>query len=151
MEASRAKLSFYRQSPKKVRKVVDVIRGMRVEKAQAQLLLMSKRASDPIRKLLDSAIANAVNSEKNPVTIDRLFIKQITVDEGPTLRRYRPRAFGRASIIRKRTSHIKIVLGATKSKSTAEPKKAADKKPKKTTKKPAAKKPAAAKKETKKN
>lgn len=94
--------------------VVDVIRGMNVLSARAQLASMSKRAAGPLMKLLDSAIANAENREDNPVKRENLVIESITVDQGPTLKRYMPRAQGRATPLRKRTSHISIVLGKKK-------------------------------------
>jgi large subunit ribosomal protein L22 len=103
-----AKARYIRMSPRKVRLVVDVIRGLDVVSALDQLNFMNKRARLPVMKLLNSAIANAENNfelDKN-----NLYIKEIRVDEGPTLRRWRPRAFGRAAPIRKRTSHISIVL-----------------------------------------
>lgn len=105
----KAKLKYLRISPRKVRLVVDVVRGMQVEKAQNELRFMNKKASEPVLKLLNSAVANAVNNfdldEKN------LYIKQIFVNEGQTLKRWMPRAFGRATPIRKRTSHIEVILG----------------------------------------
>ncbi len=105
----RATLRFLRQSPKKVRLVVGLVRGMDVAEAEAQLRFAVKKAARPVLKLLRSAVANAENNFKlDPKT---LYIKRIFVDEGPTLKRWRPRAFGRASMIRKRTSHITIILG----------------------------------------
>ena len=97
-----------RMSPRKVRLIVDVVRGMQVEQAQNQLRFSKKAAALPVLKLLNSAIANAENNfslKKN-----NLFIKVITTDGGPTLHRWRPRAMGKAAPIRKRTSHISIVL-----------------------------------------
>lgn len=103
-----AKLKFYRQSPRKVRLVTNLIRYMDVQKALNQLGFLNKRAALPIKKLLASGLANAVNNfslnEKN------LYVKKIVVDGGPSLKRWMPRAFGRASKIRKRTSHVTLVL-----------------------------------------
>jgi len=103
-----AKLRYYRQSPRKVRLVTKAISGLSTKEAFEQLQFIPKRASRPVTKLLQSAIANAVNnfSLKN----DNLYIKSITVDSGPTLKRWRPRAFGKASMIRKKTSHIIVIL-----------------------------------------
>jgi len=108
----KAKLRFLRMSPKKVRLVADVIRGLSVTKAGHQLEFSSKKSSRPLLKLLNSAIANAENNFK--LERDNLFVKTITVDQGPTLMRWRPRAFGRATPIRKKSSHINIILGEIK-------------------------------------
>ncbi len=95
-------------SPRKVRLVAGLVRGLNVDIAVAQLKFLNKVSSVPVRKLIDSAVANAVHNFKlNP---DRLFIKAITVDEGPVLKRMRPRAMGRGADIKKRTSHMTIVL-----------------------------------------
>ncbi len=115
-----AKLRHLRMSPRKVRLVADVIRGMTTEEAEYQLMYLSKAASRPILKLLRSAIANAENNFK--LDKNNLYIKQITVDQGPTLKRWRARAFGRAAEIRKRSSHVVIVLDeikATKASASA--------------------------------
>ncbi len=110
MSVSKAQLRFYRQSPRKVRLVANVIRGMRVLDARAQLASMNKRAAGAIIKLLDSAVANAENRSANSVSRENLVIETITVNQGPTLKRFMPRAQGRATPLRKRTSHISIVL-----------------------------------------
>lgn len=104
----RAKVRNLRMSPKKIRLVVDVIRGLDVDEAYSQLAFITKKAVRPVKKLLDSAIANATNNFG--LRQDNLYIKEIMVDGGPVLKRWRPRAFGRASKIVKRTSHIFIVL-----------------------------------------
>ncbi|HMB17313.1 MAG TPA: 50S ribosomal protein L22 [Candidatus Paceibacterota bacterium] len=105
---AKAKLSYLRISPKKVRKVADVIRGMAVSEAEAQLLMSPRRPSENILKLLRSAIANAENNQDmNP---HKLFIEEIRVDEAPTLKRWRERAFGAINEIHKKMSHINIVL-----------------------------------------
>jgi len=105
----KAYLRNYRQSPRKVRLLADLIRGKDVSRALPVLDVLSKRAALPVKKLLESAIANATNNEG--VSKESLFVKEIRVDEGPTLKRIRPRARGSAHPIRKRTSHIMIVLG----------------------------------------
>ena len=95
-------------SPRKVRLIVDLVRGMKVVDARAQLQVNRRAAALPVLKALESAVANAVhNKQLNP---DNLFIKTIKADQGPTIHRYRPRAFGRAGAIRKRTTHLTIVL-----------------------------------------
>ena len=102
-----AKLRYLRISPRKSRLVVDLIRGKSVDEAINILTFTKRAASEPVRKLLESAISNAEEQEAN---VDRLFVREIFVDEGPTLRRFRPRAMGRATRINKRTSHITCVL-----------------------------------------
>jgi large subunit ribosomal protein L22 len=104
----RARLRFARIAPRKVRLVADLIRGKRSEEALNILTFTKKAAAKILIKLLKSAIANA--SQKKHIEIDRLYVKRITVDQGPTLKRYTPRAHGRATMIRKRTSHIHITL-----------------------------------------
>jgi large subunit ribosomal protein L22 len=88
--------------------VADLIRGKGSEEALNILVFTKKAASKIIIKLLRSAIANA--TQKKSIDIDRLYIKKITVDQGPTMKRFQPRALGRATTIRKRASHINIVL-----------------------------------------
>jgi large subunit ribosomal protein L22 len=104
----KAILKTYRQSPRKVRLVANLVRGKRVDKALESLNFLTKRASAPIEKLLRSAMANARNNfNKNG---EDLFIKHISVDKGATMKRFLPRARGRASRINKRTSHIRVEL-----------------------------------------
>jgi len=107
-----AKLRHLRQSPRKVRLVADLIRTLPVEHALEQLSFSTKKAAKPITKLLNSAIANASHNHK--MVKDNLFIKEIRVDEGPTLKRWRARAMGRAGAIKKRTSHVSIILAEIK-------------------------------------
>ena len=104
----KAKAKYIHTSPKKIRLVLDLIRGMDTEAALKQLQFTNKKACGPISKLLNSAIANATNN----FNLDKsnLLIKEIRGDDGPTLKRWRPRAFGRATPIRKRTTHISIIL-----------------------------------------
>jgi len=104
----RAKLRFVRISPRKAQLVADLIRGKGSEEAVNILTFTKKAAAKIIIKVLKSAIANA--TQKKTIDIDRLFIKKITVDQGPTMKRFQPRALGRATMIRKRTSHITIIL-----------------------------------------
>ena len=104
----RAKARYVRTAPRKARLVVDHIRGKSVDEARAILIHTPRAASRDVLKLLDSAIANA---ENNPELVaDELKIDRVFVDEGPTLKRFRPRALGRATQIRKRTSHMTILL-----------------------------------------
>ena len=105
----KASATHIRISPRKVRMVVDTVRGKSVSQALSILGFTRKKAALPVQKLLKSAVANAVeNSGINDV--ETLIIDRIMVDEGPTLKRYMPRARGRATPIRKRTSHIRIML-----------------------------------------
>lgn len=97
-----------RISPQKARLVADVVRGMNVDKAINTLNFMPKKGAAIIRKVIDSAVANATQNDK--VDVDALFIKTIYVDGGPSLKRIIPRAQGRATGIIKRTSHITVVL-----------------------------------------
>ena len=98
-------------SPRKVRLVVDMIRGRRVEEALNVLAFSRKAAARPVAKLVRSAVANA--DDQGNYDLDRLVVKLAFVDEGPTWRRWLPRAMGRATRIRKRTSHITVELGET--------------------------------------
>jgi len=104
----KARLRFVRVGPRKARLVADMIRGKGSEEALNVLTFTKKAVAKILIKLLKSAIANA--TQKKNIDIDRLYIKKITVDQGPTMKRYQPRALGRATTIRKRTSHINIVL-----------------------------------------
>jgi len=105
----KASATHIRISPRKVRMVVDTVRGKSVSQALSILGFTRKKAALPVQKLLKSAVANAVeNGGVNDV--ETLVIDRIMVDEGPTLKRYMPRARGRATPIRKRTSHIRIIL-----------------------------------------
>ncbi|WP_019123534.1 50S ribosomal protein L22 [Brevibacillus massiliensis] len=107
MEA-KAVARYIRVAPRKVRLVVDLIRGKQVGEALAILKHTPKAASPIVEKLIKSAIANAEhNNEMDP---NNLVVGKIFVDQGPTLKRFRPRAMGRASRINKRTSHITVVL-----------------------------------------
>lgn len=109
--ASEARLRHLRLAPRKVRAVCDVVRGQQVEQALATLRFTPKAAAAPVAKLIQSAIANAEQKAEGRIDVDRLFVKTIMVDEGPTLRRFRPRAQGRAARINKKTSHVTVELG----------------------------------------
>jgi len=113
-----AKLNYFRTSPRKVRLVADLIRGMEVKEAEAQLKYLTKRAAAPVLKLLNSAVANA--AQNFDIQKDKLYISDIQVNQGPGLKRWKPRAMGRADVITKRTSHIYLVL---KPKKGVKPKK----------------------------
>jgi ribosomal protein L22 len=104
----RASAKYVRIAPRKARLVADQVRGMHIEKARALLSFSPRDAARDIHKLIDSAAANAENN--HDLIGDEMRITSITVDEGPTLRRYRPRALGRATPINKRTSHIAVAL-----------------------------------------
>jgi large subunit ribosomal protein L22 len=103
-----AKAKHVRQSPYKVRRVLDLVRGLPVDDARVVLQHTPRRAADPILKCLDSAVANAEHNLA--ADADELVVVEAFADEGPTLKRWRPRARGRATRIRKRTSHITIVV-----------------------------------------
>jgi len=105
---STAQLNNYRQSPRKVRLVADLARGKKVKDILPMLDNLSKRVAGPMKKLIQSAVANAVHNEN--LDKDKLFVSEIRVDEGATLKRSRPRARGRAFPIHKRTSRIMVRL-----------------------------------------
>ena len=106
----KAKLNNYRQSPRKVRLVADLVRGKSVAGARAELKHLAKRVATPILKLLDSAVSNASNLGHKDGSKDNLYIKSIQVDKGVVLKRSMPRAHGRAFPIHKHTSHISLEL-----------------------------------------
>jgi large subunit ribosomal protein L22 len=107
MEA-RAKARYVRVTPRKARRVVDLIRGMPAEQARAVLAFAPQSASDPVGKVLASAIANAEHAQQ--LHSGSLVVTRAWVDEGPTLKRFRPRAQGRGYRINKRTSHITVIV-----------------------------------------
>ncbi len=114
MEA-KAQARFVRVTPQKARRVVDVVRGKRAEEAVAVLRFAPQAAAETVRKVVESAIANArVKADQASEAFDesKLVVLEAYVDEGPTLKRFRPRAQGRAARIRKRTSHITVVVEA---------------------------------------
>lgn len=103
-----AKLNYLRVAPRKVRLVADLVRGRSVFEAEDRLNFVHKKASKPVAKLLNSAVANAEHNFK--LKKNNLYISEIKVDQGPTLKRWRARARGAANEIQKKTSHITIVL-----------------------------------------
>lgn len=111
MEA-RAQARYVRVTPMKARRVIDLIRGMNASDAQAVLAFAPQAASEPIGKVLASAIANATNN--HAMDARSLVVSAAYVDEGPTMKRIRPRAQGRAYQIRKRSSHITVVVSDQK-------------------------------------
>ncbi len=110
MEATqtRARAKYIRIAPRKVRLVVDLIRGKSVNEAFAILRFTPRGASPVVEKVLKSAVANAENNHN--MDVSKLFVKEVFVDPGPTLKRFHPRAQGRAYSIMKRTSHITVVV-----------------------------------------
>jgi large subunit ribosomal protein L22 len=110
MEAT-AKLRYLRITPRKVRVVADLIRGKNVSAALAQLTFVEKRAAEPLAKLLRSAVANAEQAAKDQnLDVDQLTVKELMIDQGPSLRRFMPRAMGRAFKVLKKTSHISLTI-----------------------------------------
>ena len=110
-----ASLSFLRVAPRKVRLVAEHVRGMPVGEALALLKYTPQAAAKPLAKLLRSAVANAENKGGH-VDVDALVVKTLTVDGGPKMRRFMPRAMGRAYRIEKRTSHVYIELGTARAR-----------------------------------
>jgi large subunit ribosomal protein L22 len=141
-----AQLRFLRAAPRKVRLVADLIRGKGVQEAVNILHLTNKHAAKDLEKLLKSAIANAENRDE-PMDVDRMYVKQVMVDGGPSMKRFRPAPMGRGFRVLKRSSHVTIALDTRKqeAKNGAEkPAKEAAAKPAASSSKPAAK-PAAKK------
>ncbi len=104
----RASARYVRVAPRKARLIADQVRGMHIEKALALLQFSPRSAAQDIQKLINSAASNAENN--HDLIADEMRVAEITVDEGPTLKRFRPRALGRATPIHKRTSHISVAL-----------------------------------------
>jgi large subunit ribosomal protein L22 len=109
---TKATAKFIRVSPRKVRLVVDLIRGKKFPEALAILKFTPKGATEAVTKVVKSAAANAEHNHQ--ADKDELYITAVYVDQGPTLKRFKPRAQGRADLIRKRTSHITVVVGDQK-------------------------------------
>jgi large subunit ribosomal protein L22 len=113
LSLGRAQARFVRVTPMKARRVVNLVRGKNAEEAVATLKFAPQAASLPVRKVLESAMASIVDKrERNGLDVDRsaLYVAEAFVDEGPTMKRFRPRAQGRAGRILKRTSHITVVV-----------------------------------------
>ena len=129
---ARAQARFVHVTPMKARRVVDLVRGMQADKALAILQFAPQSASEPVYKVLASAVANARHTaerEGRRLDVEDLLVQQAFVDEGPTMKRFRPRAQGRAYRVRKRTSHITVIVaprpeetnqGTSKQKSTSQ-------------------------------
>jgi large subunit ribosomal protein L22 len=109
MEAT-AHLRFLTMAPRKLSVVAALVRGMPVASAISTLKWTRRAAALPVRKLIESAMANATDLSKGEVDVDKLWVKSIHVDQGPTSRRYMPRAMGRATRINKKTSHIHVIV-----------------------------------------
>ena len=105
---SKASLQYARVGAQKARLVANLVRGKNVGEAIKTLTFLNKKTAVLIKKLVESAVANA--DYKKTIDLDKLYVKTLTVDEGPVLKRFRPRAQGRASGVRKRMSHINVVL-----------------------------------------
>jgi len=105
----RARTKYIRQAPQKMRIVADLVRGMPVVEARRILAFSDKRAAETILKTLESAVANSENGQLG-LAAEELYVERITVDEGPMLKRWLPRARGRATRLRKRTSHLTVEL-----------------------------------------
>ncbi|MBU1046765.1 50S ribosomal protein L22 [Patescibacteria group bacterium] len=108
MTEVKAKLRNYKQSPRKVRLVADLVRGKKIERVISELKHVNKKVSVAMRKLIESAVANAKHNNK--LNKDDLFLKTITVDEGPSMKRFKEGARGRAFPFKRRTSHITVTL-----------------------------------------
>lgn len=119
MADSSASLSNYRQSPRKVRLVADLIRGKSAERALSLLSTLPKRAADPVAKLLLSAVANA---KAQGLSVNDLYISKVEVNGGIVFKRMMPRARGRGATIKKRTSHISLSLSRKEKSKTQAPK-----------------------------
>jgi large subunit ribosomal protein L22 len=120
----KASVKYIRVSPRKVRLIANVVRGLDLLDAFAKLALLNKRAVDPIVKLLESAQANAIHNHN--ISKENLFVKEITANDGPTFYRWLPRAFGRATPLRRRTTYVQLVIAEkdpTATRSSVESKK----------------------------
>jgi large subunit ribosomal protein L22 len=109
-QESRCKVKFIRQSPYKVRFVLDAVRGKKVDNALSFLDFSNKKAAKFISKALNSALSNYAQ-KNDDFNSEALYVKEAYVDEGPKIKRFRPAAMGRASRILKRTSHLTVVIG----------------------------------------
>lgn len=116
MKTQTAKLNYLRMAPRKVRLIASMIKGLPANEAEAQLVLNPRKAKEPVLKLLRSAISN---SKQKDMKIENLFVKEARVDNGPVLKRFLPRAQGRASSIQKKSSHITLILGESEKSAKA--------------------------------
>ncbi len=116
----KAELKNYRQAPRKVRLVANLVRGKSIPQALMELQFLGKRAALPFAKLINSAVANATHNTK--ASLDGLVVKSISVTKGPTLKRARPRSRGMTNRINKRTSTLKVELGIGKAVKAKQPK-----------------------------
>ena len=116
-----AQLRYLRTSPRKLRLLADFIRGKKALRAVEMLSVLNKKGAKYLMKLVESAIANAKHNHE--LAAEKLFIQTITVDGGPMLKRFMPKAHGRATPVRERTSHVKLVLGVLPEKPAAKEKK----------------------------
>jgi large subunit ribosomal protein L22 len=123
LPGARAVARYVRVSPMKARRMVDLVRGLPAKEALTVLQFAPQAASEPVYKVLASAVANAENNER--LDPDSLLVSEIFVDEGPTLKRFRPRAQGRAYRIRKRTCHITVAVESVPPAQNRRPAKAA--------------------------
>ncbi len=113
LPTARAQARYVRVTPMKARRVIDLVRGMSADKALAVLRFSPQSASEPVYKVVASAVANArfaAEQESRRLDVEELVVREAYVDEGPTLKRFRPRAQGRAFRVRKRTSHITVIV-----------------------------------------
>jgi large subunit ribosomal protein L22 len=110
---ARAVARYVRMSPRKVQQVARLVRGMGVEEATALLLTMDRRAARPLRKTIQSAAANLQSTGGDKLKVEHMVVREVAVDSGPTLLRFRARAMGRVARIRKRTSHIRVTVEDT--------------------------------------
>jgi large subunit ribosomal protein L22 len=113
---SKAHLRYLRIAPRKVGQVAALVRGKQVGAALNILKFTRKHAAKPLEKLIKSAIANATDLFKDEVDIDTLYVKAISVDQGPSQRRYMPRAMGRATKVSKKSSHVHVVLATAETR-----------------------------------
>jgi large subunit ribosomal protein L22 len=116
---SKAHLRYLRIAPRKVGQVAALVRGKQVGAALNILKFTRKHAAKPLSKLIKSAVANASDLSKGEVDIDTLYVKHISVDQGPSQRRYMPRAMGRATRVNKKTSHVHVVLASQETRRRA--------------------------------
>ena len=107
MRQATAQLNYLQMAPRKVRSVASVVKMLSVSEAEAQLLLISRRAKEPLLKLLRSAVANAKNQN---LSLEKLYVSSLRVDNGPMYKRGLPRAMGRVTPLQKKTSHITLIL-----------------------------------------